>query len=348
MTLKSYPIIRGAVGVFLGSLVLYLLFKRVSPLVLLVELAQTDWVKLVWAVAFIGLSYACRAALWRALLYQFHNYNYGAVLRSTMIGYFVNNILPARLGDVTRGVSLYLTRGGNSGFIFGTLALERVLDVSILLVLLGMLLVYLNLHYVWLVRSVAILGSLVIAFFTMSAILKWLVQRESPLPLLLMRAKEWVSRFTLLKNRGAFVANLGNSMSLGNARRGIPWLAITWFVTFWGLYFVLDSLHLTRQIGLLQVALILSIASLGLAIPSLPASLGTYQAAFIFGAMLVGVPENSALSASFLYQGLWVAITSITGLISMAWEGVSFKKLLTRMSDQENDGMLPKFLSRWV
>jgi hypothetical protein len=35
------------------------------------------------------------------------------------------------------------------------------------------------------------------------------------------------------------------------------------------------------------------------------ASLGTYQAAFVFGGMLVGVPETEALAASFLYQGLF-------------------------------------------
>ncbi|MFH1383210.1 MAG: lysylphosphatidylglycerol synthase transmembrane domain-containing protein [Chloroflexota bacterium] len=339
MTLKGRPIIRGAIGVLLGSAVLYLLFQRISPLALLNELAQADWIKLIWATVFIGLSYVCRSALWKALMHRFHHYNYGAVFRSTMIGYLLNNILPARLGDVARGVSLRLTRGGNSGSIFGSLALERILDVSILISSLGILLIYLNLHYVWLVRSVIILGSLVIAFFVITAILKWWVKHH-PLSPPLVRMEKWVSRLAVLKNSRAFIANLGDSVGLSNARRGILWLLATWLVTFWGLYFAFDSLNLTRQLGLLQVALILSIASLGLAIPSLPASLGTYQAAFVFGARLVGLADTSAVSASFLYQGLWVVITSVLGLISMAWEGISFKRLLTQMGNQGKDGML--------
>ncbi len=325
ISLKSWPIIRGAIGILLGSLILYLLFNRVSPQVLLTELAQVDKVKIIWAVTFIGLSYVCRAALWKRLMHQFHNYRYGAVFRSTMVGYLANNILPARLGDVIRGAYLYLTQGGSSGFIFGSLALERVMDVSIILVSLGIISFFLDLHYAWLVQSAAILGSLVIIFFTIVAVVRYLTQRDLySLPPFLTRIKGQVSRFV----SRTLVMNLGNVMGLGNARWGIPWLVITWFVTFWGIYFTLDSLGLTRQIGLLQVALILGIGSLGLAVPSLPASLGTYQAAFIFGAMLVGIPESKALSASFLYQGLWVGVTSSLGLLSMAWEGVNFKKLV--------------------
>jgi len=86
------------------------------------------------------------------------------------------------------------------------------------------------------------------------------------------------------------------------------------------LYFTMASLHLTEQVGYLQTALMLCIASLGIAVPSLPASLGTYQAAFIFGGMLLEISETQALAVSFLYQGLWVGVTSALGLISLGWE----------------------------
>lgn len=332
MNLKSGPIIRGALGILLGGLILYFIFNRVSPQVLLVELARVDKVKVIWAVIFIGLQYVFRAALWQALLHPFRNYHYGAVFRATMIGYLSNNFLPARLGDMMRGACLYLAHGGNSGFILGSLALERVMDISLVLVVLGTLLVRLDLHYDWLVRSIIILGSLVIVFFIAAIVLRhWARRGWLFLHPFLLRMQERVLRFVLLKNPQTFMADLGNSMRLANTRRGILWLVLTWFITFWGLYFSLDALGLTSQIGGPQVALILSISALGLAVPSLPASLGTYQAAFIFGAVLVGISESQALSASFLYQGLWVSVTSILGLLSMAWEGISFKKLLAGM-----------------
>ena len=102
--------------------------------------------------------------------------------------------------------------------------------------------------------------------------------------------------------------------------RGLFWSVITWLVTYWGLYFTMASLHLTQQIGYIQIAIILCISSLGIALPSLPASLGTYQAAFILAGMLVKISETQALAVSFLYQSLWVGVTSGLGLMSLGWE----------------------------
>lgn len=325
--LKSLPITRGVIGVLLGSLILFVLFNRVSPQALLAELAHLDKVKIIWAVAFIGLSYVCRAALWQRLMHQFHHYRYDAVFRSTMVGYLANNILPARLGDIARGGYLRLTQGGGSGFIFGSLALERVMDVSIILASIGVISFFLNLHYAWLIWSVVILGLLVVAFFIAVAVARRWMKRDLSLPSFLARIKEQVSRFV----SKTLVVNLGDAMSIGNASWGIPWLVITWLVTFWGIYFTLDALGLTHQLGIPQVVLILCIGSLGLAVPSLPASLGTYQAAFVFGGIIVGIPESKALSASFLYQGLWVSVTSVFGLSSLTWDGLDFKKSLKQL-----------------
>lgn len=333
---KPFPVVKVLIATLLGGCVLYLLFKKIGPLTVLAELERVDKIKLVFAVSFIGLSYFCRAALWKRLLDQFGGYPYWAVFRSTMIGYLVNNILPARLGDVTRGAWLFRTRGGKSSFIFGSLALERVMDVSIILVMLGISLAWLGLYCDWLLWSSAFAGAVVSAFFVFAVTLKWLAGRDiSSFPQEVVKVKEFLVRNTSLKNPRTVIKDLGDSVSFGNMRRGVLWSAVTWFVTFWGLYFSLDSLGLAGQIGIIRASVILCVASLGIAIPSLPAALGTYQAAFVFGATLAGLPETRAFSASFLYQGLWILVTSGFGLISLAWEGVGFKELITRIKGSD-------------
>jgi|GEM_PF-1537363 len=333
---KPFPVVKVLVATLLGSYVLYLLFKRISPLTVLAELGRVDKIRLIFAVAFITLSYFCRAVLWKKLLNQFGDYPYWAVFRSTMIGYLVNNILPARLGDVTRGAWLFRTGGGKGSVIFATLALERVMDVSIVLVILGTSLAWLGLYCDWLLWSSAFAGAVVAAFFVFAVTLKWLAGRDmSSFPQPVVRLKEFLVRNTPLKNPRTVVKDLGDSVSLDNMRRGLLWSVITWFVTFWGLYFSLDSFGLAGQIGIIRAAVILCVASLGIAVPSLPASLGTYQAAFVFGATLAGLPEARAFSASFLYQGLWVAVTSGLGLISLAWEGAGFKELFARIKESD-------------
>ena len=316
---KPFLVIKGIAGTLIGGLILYVLLRKINPSAVAVELARVDLAQLIKALVFILLSYICRTVMWKKLLEEFYNYSYGALFRVMMIGYLVNNILPARLGDVTRGIWLYRSHGGSSGSIFGSLALERIMDVSLVTILLSISLLWLGLYRKWLIVNMAILAGVVAVFFIVGILLRQLVLCHA-LPHFVVAVKEWITRFTRLKNLRATLIHLSNAISINNMIRGLLWLIITWFVTYWGLYFTMASLHLTEQVGYLQTALMLCIASLGIAVPSLPASLGTYQAAFIFGGMLLEISETQALAVSFLYQGLWVGVTSALGLISLGWE----------------------------
>jgi uncharacterized membrane protein YbhN (UPF0104 family) len=117
-------------------------------------------------------------------------------------------------------------------------------------------------------------------------------------------------------------------MTVGTAIRALPLGVLTWIVTYGGLYFVLGSSRAGDRLGPVPVALVLALSSVGLAIPSLPASLGAYQAAFVFAGFVVGMPEVDALAGSILYQIAWIVVTSGLGLVSMIWEGVSVGDVL--------------------
>ncbi|RPF47037.1 hypothetical protein EDD75_1308 [Thermodesulfitimonas autotrophica] len=58
------------------------------------------------------------------------------------------------------------------------------------------------------------------------------------------------------------------------------------------------------------------------------ASLGTHQAAFVSGGMLVGVPETRALTASFLYQRLRAGVTFFVRP-GFAAPGASIQEIVT-------------------
>lgn len=335
--LRLFSVIKVLISTLLGVYILYFLFKRISPLTVITELKKVNMTKLVFAVVFITLSYFCRAILWKKLMDKYCKYNYLMVFRSTMIGYLMNNILPARLGDVTRGAWLLKIGGGKSSVIFGTLALERIMDVSIVFIILVISFLCLGLYSDWLLWSSSFFILLVTAFFVFATVLRWLsFQDISFFPQHVVRFKEFLVRKKVVKNPRNIIKDFGNSLSFTNMKRGIFWSVVTWFVTFWGIYFALDSLGLAKQLGFIRVAMILSVASLGIAIPSLPASLGTYQAAFVFGSMLAGVSEAKALSASFLYHGLWIVITSILGLVCLMLESNGLRRLLTFKKKNEN------------
>lgn len=332
MNLRFWTVIQAGIGVILGGGILYLLFKRINPLVVLADFAAIDRSRVIWAIIFIGLSYVFRAAFWQSLLPQSNQYKYGAAFRSTMVGYLANNILPARMGDPIQGLWLYLTQGGSIGSILGSLALQRILDIGAILVLLGIPVIYLNRVNSWAVQGAVVFGTLVVLFFVVAIGFKYLAHRDIAI---VGKITRFVSRAVILKELRIWAADFGDSMLPRKPRTSLLWLLITWTATFYGLYFALDAIGLTQQVGFMQAALILSISALGLSIPSLPASLGTYQAAFISAGLLVGVSEDKALSASFLYQILWVGITSLLGLVSIGWERVGIKKMLEKFTTLE-------------
>lgn len=321
-------------GMVSGCIIFFLLFKRVDPLFVFNELKGINFIKLTFAAILVILSYLCRTLTWKKLLNNFYDYSYWSAFRSTMIGYLINNILPARLGDLFRGIWLYRSQGGSKGIVLGTLVLERVMDLSIVLIIFVISLVSISYIQEWIIWTIFSLAAVIICFFVVVGTLIVFCQRaQDGFPAWVYSIKDkfvFLNRFNFKKHFNKAL-QFGSSMNLTNARRGFFWSIITWFVTFWGLFFAMQSLGPTYNVGVLGMGLILSIASLGVAVPSLPASLGTYQAAFVFGAIMAGLPEPKALSVAILYHGLWIVVTSILGLCSLLWEGMGIRGLFEKV-----------------
>lgn len=330
---RFLQIAKVAGAIFLGASVFYLLFKELEPSVMLVEkLRNVDSYKLVIASMFVTASYFTRVAAWQKFLSRFRRHNYWVLFRSTMIGYLANNVLPARLGDVVRGAWLLRTFREEGGVIFGTLLLERMLDVLIVLVFLALSFSRLRFYSSELLQNAILIGMMVVLLLAIILVLRWLVAREGGFLFRFISNTRWFTNnpsIPILGRVRDVARDFGNSLTLATALRGFLWSLITWIVTFWGLYFSLDSLGLASGFGIAGTAIMLSTSSLGIAIPSLPASVGVYQGAFVLGATLTGLPKTEALVASILYQTLWVCITSVLGIISLLWEGSGICNLLS-------------------
>lgn len=121
----------GAAG--LGVLILVGLFSVTGLDRVLGVLAGANLAWLgVAAAAYVG-SFLFRTWRYRVLLRTSgHLSTRGGVFRSIMTGWFVNFILPARAGDVARGVALKTTEDVPFGVATGLVVLERLLDMMVL------------------------------------------------------------------------------------------------------------------------------------------------------------------------------------------------------------------------
>src|SRR5439155_23827862 len=91
------------------------------------------------ALALTAAGLWTRAERWRWLLRADGNVPRGSVLRCLLIGYLGNAVLPFRLGELARVVSIAPLAGVSVAFAAAGVLVEKVLDIATLLLLLVLL-----------------------------------------------------------------------------------------------------------------------------------------------------------------------------------------------------------------
>jgi uncharacterized protein (TIRG00374 family) len=216
------------------------------------------------------------------------------VTRACFIGFFFNNILPARAGEAARIIALHSATGTPRAEAIGTAVVERVFDVLSLLLLLFA--AYPLLPAVSWLRTAALFGAA--ALVALAALVYVLVRYEE-------RAVRWLLS-PLRRLPGASVAERVE-YAVVNATRGLtairdPRVAlrgmaitlVSWIgigVSYWILMFSF-SLDLPIVAGILVTVAI----NLSLVLPSSPAALGVFEAATVIALRAFDVPQAEALS----------------------------------------------------
>jgi hypothetical protein len=93
-------------------------------------IARANWVLLVGlsVPAYILVVYL-RALRWKHLTATVEPFTTGQLFRATAVGFMANNVFPLRMGEVIRSWYLAREAGGSRAAIFGTVILERVIDM---------------------------------------------------------------------------------------------------------------------------------------------------------------------------------------------------------------------------
>ncbi len=81
------------------------------------------------ALLFIAASYLVRIVRWQFLLRPVGRVRLSSAARATVIGFAANALVPGRVGEVLRPYVLARREGLSGSAAFGTIVLERVLDL---------------------------------------------------------------------------------------------------------------------------------------------------------------------------------------------------------------------------
>jgi uncharacterized protein (TIRG00374 family) len=281
-------------GFVVTAVCMYLAVRGVALDDALDALRDSDLIWLVPGLPVFALAIVLRALRWWSLFAAAERPPLRAITYALLLGYFFNNILPARAGEAARVIALHKRAATPKAEAVGTIVVERLFDILALLALLFACYPWLP-EISWL-RAAAIFGAVVVA--VLLALTFVIVRYDERAVRLLLSPLRRVRREGVAERLEAAAINATRGfVALRTpqiAARGMALTLASW-ATLGASYFILtQAFHL----GLPFVAGILVVVAinLSLVLPSSPAALGVFEAATVVALAAFDVPQAQALT----------------------------------------------------
>lgn len=291
-----------------ATLCLYFAFKQVNLEDINSAISNANIYYIFIALLITYITFILRSIRWKILLDSPQNLKLNKYISTTHIGYFLNNILPFRAGDLGRAKLLSNhSKQIKFSFVVGSLVAEKIIDLwmigffSIYLIFFGFNYV-LGLEFSIGILLLYIITSLII-FGNNSFANK--IQNQFSI------TKNFVDGYLLVsKNKLKLVAV---SMLL--------WCS---FVAYMVALLKSINIHLSFE----QYIGITIITGIVTSLPIAPAAIGTYHLAVIYFLSLYGIEIEQSQTASILLHSIFLLYTIILGYIYLSFEKVELKSLI--------------------
>jgi glycosyltransferase 2 family protein len=305
---------------------MYIAFRdwNTGELISLFDRLQYSWIFL--SIAFAFLSIWIRALRWKMILAPLGCPTAWRLFQSTMIGYFGNGFLPARLGEVLKCIAAgKLVPDIPVSSIIGSVVAERTLDLVGLSVV-ALTVIFLNPLPDWLSSGITVL----LILTGSAAVLLFVVARHQQFMAKLFDAA-WKRIFKHKANAAlaVFPGFLAGLATFENRARIIIISVHT--IIYWGMQWGLMhsvALALHLEITWMQTGIVLLATMLATSIPSVPANVGIFHAAAVVVlTSILDLPNDSAIAYAIISHGIRVMLVISVGAVFAAMLLVRQKNL---------------------
>ena len=320
-------------GILISVVLLYFALQKQNLDLVWQTLKTAHYLWLIPGIAVYFVAVWARAWRWHYLLRPVKDVSTRKMFPVVTIGYFGNNILPARAGEVLRAVVLKRREGVPVSASLATVIVERVFDG---VVMLGF--VFLNLPevlklqgdsgFAGSIETVAIWGAVI--FF--GALLVFILAAMFPEKAenVIRRAggkilpEKWREKVFIVVHK--FLSGLEALRSPKDALMVFLTSVVIWLLETGKYWLVMHAFDF--QVSFFALMLMNGIVNLATTIPSAPGYIGTFDAPGIAVLTAYGVAPATATGYTLvLHAALWLPIT-VVGAIYFAHEGIKWDKAL--------------------
>ena len=296
------------------------------------ELSHANWYLLTGSAICATLIFPLRARRWRPILDPVApDLPFGPLWRSTTIGMMVNNVVPARAGEVARAYALTRETGVPFATTLASLAVDRLLDAVVLLAFTGIALLdpafrtgvssaggaMAGVAGGGVVLMLALmLGLYGLVFFPAQLIKLFELFARKISPKVEERGKlvleKFIAGLSVLRRPDRFAAIIG-------------WTTAHWLLNAIAYMLAFRAFGITVPFS--AALFLLGFIALGAAVPSAPGFFGVFEYMAIQGLAIYGVSKNQATSWAIGFHILsFIPITVIGGYYFMRL-GLGFSEL---------------------
>jgi len=291
---------------------MYLAFKDQNLPEIVSKLSSIEYKWLIISILFGALAFVSRGLRWiyliNALGYQASRKN---SINSVAVGYLTNILIP-RAGEISRCTSLQQVEKIPFDKLFGTIILERVIDLAILIIL--------------------ILATFLYKFKEINEFFNEVFGESSgnifTNPILLFLIASLLIIFVLRKHikKLSFYEKIVNILiglkdgfsSLKKIKNKTPFILHTIFI--WAMYLLMTyvcffAINETKDLNLFDGIYITVIGGLGMVVPS-QGGIGSYHLAVKLGLVGIGIGVQSALLFAFAVHTAQTLMAIVFGIIS--------------------------------
>lgn len=325
---------RGALGITLSAALLWWTLRGEDPVAIWATLRRSDLLLFLLSTAVCTLIFPLRALRWRTILEPVAGeVALGPLWRATSIGMMVNNVVPARAGELARAYAI-AREVPNVPFAtaLASLAVDRLFDAVVVLLLTFIPLVSADFPQNASASAVPLAALAKTAIASIIALLG-VLYALALFPRPLIRAFEAMSRRVAprIEERGvraltAFAEGLGVLRHPGRFVAVFMWTLVHWLVQVLSIWIGFLAMDVKAPF---DAALLLNgISSFTSVLPAAPGFFGQFELASKLSLRVYSVPDTLAISWALGYHILTFIPITVIGAVYAARLGMTLGDMM--------------------
>ncbi len=318
------------IGLIISAAAIYLSLHKIDYQILWTSLKSLN---ILFVFPSIFIQFSCfffKGAAWKFLLYPTRReIPLSATIGVLTVGLMVNNLFPAKMGELARAYLLGEKEKLPKSLVLSTVGVEHLLDIIVLLIFLLLLLPGVNLPE-WLRVTGTAVG--LTALFLILFIFLIMRREEYFLNWLLRWGKFFPEK---IRGQGQnILVNFMQGLRVVTGRYifyALAMLIPMWIMSALFAYLIMSSFSLSLPFK--AAVMVVIFVALGKIIPSSPSALGTYHYLVILVLTSFQIGKELALSYAIVLHGLASLVEIFAGLAALLLGNISWGKITRRWEE---------------